>query len=828
MTRVPTSSVGDPINRPESSIESPSLRERVQLLTGANSWALHPLVSAGMRSVVFSDGPIGVRGVDEDKTFSAQLPSPSAVAATWDRSLVSRLGILIAHEAIRKNVDVVLAPIVNLQRTPVGGRHFESFSEDPLLTGTLATALIVASQGQGVGMCVKHFIGNESETGRTEYVSRIPERALREVYLAPFELAVGAGVWVVMSAYNQLDDGIMSAPATEHANLIIKLLKGEWNYDGVVVSDWLATNSTLESAVGGLDLVMPGPQGPWGEALVKIVESGSVPESVIDDKVARLVRLGQRVGAVGELLSVTVDPDLPTAESTRSLLRETVARSTVVLANDGVLPLDTSQLSRVALIGPNLMEPFIQGGGSASVTPPYLSRIDDAIRAAVPNACVTTNRGVSGRRHAHPVHPDIVFTPSGQPGYEITLFDQGGNAVGVPLVMTGDETWNRNVPCVARTARVRAVLHLYAAGIHRVEVGTSGAHRIRFDGVEVSTSEVLADHDVILDSSANNPAGPVATFVVDPGTAGRDVAIDAELQVIDAGGYGTFVRFALRHDENVSDVEFEIGKAVDAARAAEVAIVVVGTNEETESEGWDRLNLQLPGRQDELVRRVIEANARTIVVVNAGAPVILPWLNDAAAVLWWWLPGQEAGNGLADAIFGVMEPSGHLPWTLPESELDVPVPNGIPVNGVVEYLEAIDVGYRGWDRNQLSPAREFGFGLGYSTWQYESLRFIDRVANPMVQVVVTNSGSRQSRETVQLYLEAETLTPDRPVRWLAGFEIVDALPGETVTLNIPLARRSFEIWDIESQGWVLPAGTYRVRAGRSSRDLRLVASIHFD
>ena len=828
MTCVPMSSVRDPIDRPESSIERPSLRERVQLLTGANSWALHPLVSAGMRSIVFSDGPIGVRGVDEDKTFSAQLPSPSALAATWDRSLVTRLGILIAHEAIRKNVDVVLAPVVNLQRTPVGGRHFESFSEDPLLTGTLATALILASQGQSVGMCVKHFIGNESETGRTEYVSRIPERALREVYLAPFELAVGAGVWVVMAAYNQLDDGIMSAPATEHSNLIIKLLKGEWNYDGVVVSDWLATNSTLESAVGGLDLVMPGPQGPWGEALVKIVESGSVPESVIDDKVARLVRLGQRVGAVGELLRVTVDPDLPVAESTRSLLRETVARSTVVLANDGVLPLDASQLSRVALIGPNLMEPFIQGGGSASVTPPYLSRIDDAIRAAVPNARVTTNGGVSGRRHAHPINPDIVFTPSGQPGYEIALFDHAGNAVGVPSVMTGDESWNRNVPCVARTARVRAVLRLYAAGIHRVEVGTSGAHRIRFDGVEVSISEILADHDVILDSSANNPAGPVATFVVDPGSAGREVVIDAELQVIDAGGYGTLVRFALRHDEHVSDVEFEIGKAVDAARAAEVAIVVVGTNEETESEGWDRPNLQLPGRQDELVRRVIEANPRTIVVVNAGAPVILPWLNDAAAVLWWWLPGQEAGNGLADAIFGVMEPSGHLPWTLPESELNVPVPNGIPVNGVVEYLEAIDVGYRGWDRNQLSPAREFGFGLGYSTWQYESLRFTDRVANPLVQVVVTNSGSRQSRETVQLYLEAETVTPDRPVRWLAGFEIVDALPGETVTLNIPLARRSFEIWDIETQGWALPAGTYRVRAGRSSRDLRLVASIHFD
>ena len=828
MTSAPTTVVGDPTDGPESSTGVTSLHDRVQLLTGATSWTLHPLASAGLRPIVFSDGPIGVRGTDDDPTFSAQLPSPSAVAATWDRVLVTRLGVLTAHEAMRKNVDVVLAPVVNLQRTPVGGRHFESFSEDPLLTGTIATTLIVAAQGEGIGMCVKHFIGNESETDRTEYVSRIPERALREVYLAPFELAVKAGVWVVMAAYNQIDNGIMSAPSTEHGSLILDLLKGEWNYDGVVVSDWLAATTTFESAIGGLDLIMPGPQGPWGDALVELVGSGLVPDSVIDDKVARLLRLGQRVGAIGESQRGAVDADLPIAALTRGLLRETVARSTVVLSNDGTLPLQADRLLKVALMGPNLIEPFIQGGGSASVTPPYLSRVDDAIRAAVPEAVVTTHNGVSGRRHAHPVDPAIVFTPSGQPGYEIALFDHAGVPVGVPAVVAGDEAWNRQVPRSARTARVRAVLRLRGEGAHRVEVGTSGAHRIRFDDVEVSASDVIADHDVILDSSVNNPDGPAATFVVEPGSTQRDVAVDAELQVIDAGGYGTLVRFALRHDENVVDDESEIADAVDAARAANVAIVVVGTNEETESEGWDRPNLELPGRQNELVRRVIEANPRTIVVVNAGAPAILPWLDDAAAVLWWWLPGQEAGNGLADAIFGITEPSGHLPWTLPARESDVPVPNGLPVDGVVDYTEGIDVGYRGWDRDHLVPAREFGFGLGYSTWQYESLRSTGGTAHQAVEVVVTNTGARPARETVQLYLEAETVTTDRPVRWLAGFDTVDVGPGETVTLDVPLARRSFEVWDIETQRWNLPPGNYRIRAGRSSRDLRLVASIHFD
>ncbi|HEY3558682.1 MAG TPA: glycoside hydrolase family 3 C-terminal domain-containing protein [Kribbella sp.] len=797
---------------------------RIALLTGASSWTLHPLPERGLRPLVLSDGPIGVRGVDEDTRPSAQLPTPTALAATWDLDLITRLGALIAGEARRKAVDVVLSPVVNLQRTPYGGRHFEAFSEDPLLTGAIAAQFIRSVQSYGVAVCAKHFVGNETETERTTYLARIPERALREVYLAPFERAVrDAGVWTVMAAYNRVDDGRLAAPATEHTRLINEVLKGEWGFDGVVVSDWLATNSTVESAAAGLDLVMPGPGGPWAEALEAAVSEGLVPAAVIDDKVERIVQLGIRVGAVGPESSATVDEDLPTKDSTRALLREAVARSIVVLRNDGLLPLSSRDLTSVALIGPNAVDPFVQGGGSAFVTAPYVVTPEQALREALPDALITTVRGTSGRAHARPIDPRLVTTPDGTPGYSITYLDESGNPLGAPRVVPAGEGWNRESPADATAARVQAVVTLDSPGTHRIEVGVSGQHTVSYDGTVVSESADWADHNVILDSSANHPGGPTGTFVVDE--APRLVTVESEQQIVDAGAYGRFVRFVLRHDKPELTPDDELEQAVAAAAAADVAIVVVGTNEETESEGWDRQDLDLPGRQNELVERVIQANPRTVVVVNAGAPVILPWLERAQAVVWWWLPGQEAGNGLADALLGVTEPSGRLPWTLPGAEADVPVSSTTPVDGVVDYAEGIHVGHRSWERLGRTPAREFGFGLGYGEWYYDRLEIIGTPDNLVAQVAVRNTGPREARETVQLYLEAPDSPVERPVRWLAGFAVADIPAASSRTVRIPIERRALEVWNVEQHRWEIPGGRYVFRAGRSSRDLRLSESV---
>ncbi|GGF27523.1 beta-glucosidase family protein [Subtercola lobariae] len=806
-------------------IETLPLADKVRLLTGETSWTLFAVPELDLSPIVVSDGPIGIRGIEQVSTEAAQMPSPSAVAATWNTDLAARLGTLIAGEARRKGIDVVLAPVVNLQRTPVGGRHFECYSEDPLLTGAIAASYVAAAQVEGVGMSVKHFIGNESETDRTTYIAKVSERVLREVYLAPFETVVReANVWSVMAAYNGVDDGTGVAPATEHDHLLNDVLKREWGFDGVVVSDWLAANSTVESALGGLDLVMPGPGGPWQDKLLQAVHDGLVAESIIDDKVERILRLGERVGAVGRVAHAVPDaPDaLHSAPETRALLRETVARSIVVLGNNGILPLDPARaaIGSIALIGPAAVDPFVQGGGSAFVQAPYASTPEAAIRDAFPHARLRVERGGTSRLHAPAIDPAVVTTPGGSPGYELSLFDAHGHPLGDTVVVDAAESWNRDVPIEARSARVRARVRLTRPGPNRLEVGVSGAHEVWFDGELVSASTEVANSNVILNSSANHPVGPAKRFEVgdaEPVTK----AIDAELQVVDAEAYGTFVRFELRHEPHDIDLDDELAAAVEAAAEADVAIVLIGTTEETESEGWDRPNLDLPGRQNELVTRVLAVNPRTIVVVNAGAPVLLPWLDDVPAVLWWWLPGQEAGNGLADALTGRVEPSGHLPWTLPARFADVPVQDARPIDGVIDYVEGGDVGYRSWDRLERTPARPFGFGLGYGAWA------IPHIAGTtwrpdgslVVSVEVENRGDRDSRATAQVYLECVEPDPDRPLRWLAGFALLDVHAGQRAVTDIVVPCRQFEVWSEESQQWVVSTAELAIRVGQSSREL---------
>lgn len=835
----------------------PTLEQKIRLLTGEASFTTYAIEGIGVQSIVLSDGPIGIRGTVEPSPVAAQLPNPSAVAALWDLELVGRLGTLIAQEARRLGVDVVLAPVVNLQRTPVGGRHFETYSEDPLLTGRTMVAFVTAVQAEGVAVCVKHFVGNDSETERTSYIARIDERTLREVYLAPFELAATeANAWSIMAAYNQVEAGGQIAQATDHGYLINDILKGEWGYDGVVISDWLATKTTVESALGGLDLVMPGPGGPWEGHLVEAVRAGLVPEAVIDDKVARILRLAERVGkldkpdatnvaapiranpllpaaeAIPAVAPAAVDPELPTAAATRALLRESVARSTVVLQNrDGALPLRPAALKKIAVIGPNAVDPFIQGGGSAFVNAPYTSWPVDAIREAFPAAEVSVERGGSGRRFAPLIDPALVRTASGERGYALQLLDHNGTPFGEPAVVDASEGWNRGIPAGAYSAVVRAQVLLDTPGVHRVELGLAGIHKAWFDGELVGQSSAFADSNIILNSSANHPDGPARLYTVLPGER-KLVEIKVEAQVVDAGAYSRFVRVELRHDPASVDAETEIVAAVAAAAEADVAIVVVGTNEEVESEGWDRQSLALPQRQNELVARVLAANPNTIVVVNAGAPVILPWIDDVAAALWWWLPGQEAGHGLTDALTGAIEPSGRLPWTLPAADADVPVPNGLPVHdgegaGVVEYTEGVDVGYRSWDRLGRTPARPFGFGLGYARFELGAVRTGAFDGETLaVSVEVVGAGPRGGRAVVQLYVSGpDAADAARPVKWFAGYASVEVAAGGRVTATIQVPRRAFEIWDVASHAWVLPAGSYTLSAAQNARDERAVTTV---
>ncbi|SDC82604.1 beta-glucosidase [Sanguibacter gelidistatuariae] len=807
-----------------------TLEEKVRMVVGADMWSTVAIERIGLRAMVLSDGPAGVRGTTaQAPQTSASFPAPSALSATWDVELAARTGALFASEARRHGVDVVLAPQVNLQRTPVGGRHFECYSEDPHLTSQIACAVVGQAQADGVGMSVKHFVANDSETERTSYLACVDERTMREVYLAPFErLVADVGAWSVMAAYSGVDDGDVAAPIVEHRPLLTGVLKEEWGFDGVVVSDWLATKSVAAAVHGGLDLQMPGPDGPWGDGLLDAVRAGTVTELDLDDKVLRLLRLAHRVGALKATASLSTDlreTTAPTPEEAADFLRLLVARSTVVLADDDdLIPLTFgagSSPATIALLGPAVTEPFRQGGGSSYVAPDRTTSLASAMSEALPDD-VTLLVSAGARARLNPPALDIVARArdltTGEPGIRVTLTGADGAELETWTTTTWDG-WLQDVRADAVTAHVSGAFTLTEPGVHEIGIGTVGRHRIVVDGQLVSTAGRIVAAEVILDSSHNNPLAFCAAVEIGQP---RTVLVDAELQVVHSVGYDSFVRGSLVHRLPGLSAAEELDAAVAAAAEADIAIVVVGTTEEVESEGYDRTTLALPGNQDELVARVLAANPATIVVVNAGAPVVLPWFADAGTVLWGWLAGQETGTGLADVLLGVTEPAGRLPWTLPGAEEDVPVPHALPQDGRIDYSEGADVGYRGWERACRVPAAPFGHGLGWSRWRYDDARAdLAPEGGVVVTVELTNVGPRSSREVVQVYVEPPTGSVDaaRPVRWLGGFAVAEVAAGSPATVAVDVPRRAFEIWDTTSHGWVLPPGPHHLRIGRSVGDL---------
>src|SRR5438094_9895030 len=410
-----------------------SLEEKVRLLTGANSWVLHGEPAIGLRPIVMSDGPAGVRGIRFDATNpSTSLPCPVALGATWDPELIEELSTALGREARAKGVDVVLGPTINIVRTPLSGRGFECFSEDPLLTSRIAVAYVRGLQKAGVGATAKHYVANDSETERRTYDARVSEAVLRELYLPPFEACVAEGVMMVMAAYNSVNGATMTANAR-----LLTLLKDEWGFDGVVVSDWHAASTTVQTALAGLDLVMPGPGGPWGKRLVDAVQDGSLAESVIDDKVRRLLAIARRVGA----LDGTVDGEVPAAAQNGDLagspalidpglLSRVAARSFVLLSNRrGMLPLPKGKVGRIALIGPNAVEPQTQGGGSVRVLPVSRPGIAEALAESL-DAYLTIDQGCNtGATVALPAPGTFDDPISGRPGVRVEVKAPGGDVL---------------------------------------------------------------------------------------------------------------------------------------------------------------------------------------------------------------------------------------------------------------------------------------------------------------------------------------------------------------------------------------------------------------
>jgi len=806
-----------------------SLEQKVRLLTGADSWQLYGEATIGLRPIVMSDGPAGVRGMRFDsRNPSSSLPCPVALGATWDEQLVYRLALALGHEARARGVDVLLAPTINLVRTPLSGRGFECFSEDPLLTTRIAVAYVRGVQEAGVAATAKHYVANDSETERRTYDARISETVLREVYLQPFEACVvEAGVALVMAAYNSVNGAAMTA----NPLLLRDLLKAEWDFPGVVVSDWSATKTTVPSANGGLDLVMPGPRGPWGDQLLKAVRAGRVPEADIDDKVARLLVLAGRVGALNGKADGFA-PHQP-APTTRALidpafLREVTARSFVLLSNPrGLLPLQNGSVQRLALIGPNAIDPQTQGGGSVRVLPVVRPGLVEALRDAV-GALVSVSQGcITNAMTTAPTDGSLHDPVSGEPGVRLEVRAAGGALVFEAPFPNSAVTWWDALPDAVHLPGSEVVMRARyrpgVSGLHMLGAAGVGGLRVFLDGSLLAEATTLTPRDAV-EALSKPPEVRVPVQL----QGGREVEIRIEHRPNARGDPSGFANLRLGIAPQMDD-EALLEAAAQAAAAANVAVVVVGSADGAESEGYDRDTMLLAGRQDDLVRRVTAANPNTVVVVNSGMPVLMPWADEVAAVIQVWFPGQAFGEALAEVLTGALEPGGRLPISVPRTEADSPVLRAHPVAGELSYAEGLLVGYRGYDRTGTEPLFCFGHGQGYTDWSYEALApAFESVAPgedlPLV-VTVRNSGDRAGREVVQVYLEGPDDDPGRPLRVLAAFAGVSAGPGEQAEVRLTVRARSLARFDEATGTWAPHPGVYTLRAGRSSRDLRLQAQV---
>jgi beta-glucosidase len=833
-----------------------TLEEKASLTAGADGWSTVAIDRLGIRGVTMTDGPNGARGAampGVGETLPAVcVPCGAALGASWDPELVRRVGALLGGEAREKAARILLAPTVNLHRSPLGGRNFEFYSEDPLLTGLLAAAYVQGVQSVGVATTVKHFVANESEFERFTADSIVDERTLRELYLVPFELAVGRGGTLgIMTSYNRLNGRHLA----NDERLVAGVLRGEWGFKGFVVSDWYAIGDTAQAARAGLDLQMPGPSRFYGSALVDAVRDGSVPEAEIDAAAIRLLSVLDGIGALDDPpAEAAAFRDTPEA---RALAREAAAAGMVLLTNEGVLPLAAATLASVAVIGPNANRAIIMGGGSAQLQAPYFVTPLDAITAALDGtAIVTFDQGVDITRTIAPIPSDWITAPSGEPGFALDVHAGRSFAGDVlrhttrpdgllmfnaaPKEIDGDEFCFRATGVVRPPASGRYTLSL----------------------IQIGRARVLVDGEVVLDGVTDPPPAGIDMFGMGSVQLTADVELDAEHGnevVVEYTNEAASILSGAKVGIQTALPTDGIERAAAAARDADVAIVVVGTDGEWETEGHDRDAMGLPGRQDELITAVAAANPRTVVVVNAASPVTMPWADAAGAVLQISFGGQEMASALADVLLGVTEPGGRLPTTLPHRIEHTPAYGNFPAhNGSSRYAEGVLIGYRWYTTRQLPVSFPFGHGLSYTSFEIAAPvlatdRFV--AGTPFsLHVTVTNTGERRGSEVVQCYVSPPASQRFRPVRELKAFAKVWLDPGESSTVSLELDDRSFAYWNVPDEdrdamraallsglpwvppddhvarpaGWTVEPGDYQVFIGRSVVDTPHVATVHVE
>lgn len=798
--------------RVERILQELTLEEKVSLLAGANMWNTVPIPRLDVPKLRVSDGPAGVRGSRFDGPASMNIPCGTALGATWNPQLIREIGELLGREMHCKGARVHLAPTVNIHRTPIGGRNFECMSEDPLLTALIAVEYVRGVQSQGVASCIKHFVGNDTEFERMTIDSQIDERTLREVYLVPFERAVeDAEVMSVMTAYNRINGPY----AADSVWLLRDVLRGEWKFDGLVISDWFGLHSTIEGIVAGCDLEMPGPTLHRGQKLIEAVQRGEVDENVITEAVCNLLNVMERTGGLDQP---------PGPESSRedaddlALLRHCASASMVLLKNaDDVLPLDLdSTLTSVAVIGPNAAHGEVMGGGSAHVTPTRVSHPLDAIERAfsphgidvryAPGCNINKKLPELDSRLVEDVVVD--YFASAADLDDVTAVPAETRTTGTFRILWSGDPLNRRTADIDFGARFSFTFTPDVTGMWKFSVES------------VAPVKILVDGSVLLDNSELSRGGSFFGM-------GKPELIE-EIALMEGKAYSFEVE--VRHYPRGMGLSgINIGamapivvnqrvEAVDLAAQSDVSIVVVGTNDDWESEGWDRTTLDLPGEQNDLIVDVARVSKRTVVVVNAGSPVSMPWLDEVDAVLYSWFPGQEMGDALVDVLTGVVEPSGRLPVTFPRRLEDTPAFEHHPGrNNEAKYLEGRLVGYRWYDTIGREPLFPFGFGLSYSNITVDDAA----VADPYrVNVTLTNHSARHGIEVVQVYAHRKNRTElpsDEPDQVLVGWTRVSVGAHSSANSSVVIDKNAYRTWNADTNAWDQCRGEIELRVGTSSR-----------
>ncbi|KAG5784644.1 hypothetical protein H9Q73_001708 [Fusarium xylarioides] len=786
----------------------------VSLLTAADFWRTKAIPEKGIPSIKTTDGPNGARGgIFVGGTKAALFPCGISLAATWNKDLLYQVGQHLALEVRARSAEMLLAPTVCMHRHPLGGRNFESFSEDPLLTGKLAAQYIKGLQDRGVAATIKH--------------SLITERPLREIYLKPFEIAVReANPWAVMTSYNLING--VHADLNKHT--LKDILRGEWGYEGTVVSDWGGINSSIESVEAGCDIEFPYSSKWRLDKLVTAVNEGRISIEDINQAAENVLTLVER------LKGGDMSPEAPEREDdreeTRELIRTAGHEGLTLLKNDGgILPL-CPKSTKVAVIGPNANRHIAGGGGSASLNPYYNTIPLDSIRK-VSKQKVSFAQGC----HIHkwlPVASEYCTEQSGKPGVHIDWY-AGDKFEGNPVVKQRRTNTDLFLWDSAPLSEVGPEWSAVATTF--LMPRTTGKHTISF--MSVGPGKLFINDKLVLDLWDWTEEGEAMfdgsiDYLVDVDME-ADKAVELRVEMTnELRPISKQKQFGITHKYGGCRIGYKeqdqvdyIQQAVQTARDADVAVVVVGVDAEWESEGYDRQTMDLPadGNQDRLIEAVVKANPKTVVVNQSGSPVHMPWVDRVPVILQGWYQGQEAGNALADVLFGIENPSGKLPSTFPKRIEHTPAWHTWPgENHKVLYGEGLYIGYRHYDHVKIEPLFPFGHGLSYTTFEYGRPEISTKTLTPdgeiKITLAISNIGTRAGAEIVQLYVHDEKSRLPRPEKELVAFEKVFLEAEETRHITIKLDKYAVGYYDETVPGWIAEEGAFRVLIGASSTDIR--------